>query len=229
MLSEQGQAVLVIFCKRPRLGQGKQRLAQTIGTKKALEIARLLLACALEDAKAWSGLVVLSPSEQSDHDWAASLLADHPNCLVLPQQEGNLGQRINLVDKSLRALGHHNLVFIGTDAPVLDAEFYQQAIESMRQNDVVLSRADDGGVTLMGSNQAWPDLSTLSWSTQSLADELHQTCEKSDRRLSFIRDTYDIDLIEDLKKLQKDLQGDNRITRQNLLKTISVEAGLSYV
>ena len=46
-------SVLVIFCKWPRLNQGKQRLAKTIGAELALEVAKLLLDCAMEDAADW--------------------------------------------------------------------------------------------------------------------------------------------------------------------------------
>ena len=55
MSSSTDLPVLVIFCKRPLPGQGKQRIAATLGKDVAYEIASALLQCALEDARAWLG------------------------------------------------------------------------------------------------------------------------------------------------------------------------------
>ena len=51
---------LVLVCKRPALGIGKQRLAAKVGQELALQIAEALLACALEDVLAWPGSVVIA-------------------------------------------------------------------------------------------------------------------------------------------------------------------------
>ncbi len=48
-------SILVVFCRRPALGVGKQRIAAEMGQEKALEAAKLLFEAALEDARNWSG------------------------------------------------------------------------------------------------------------------------------------------------------------------------------
>ena len=88
---------LVIMCKRPKLHQGKQRLAASIGAEAALEIAELLLSCALEDANSWPGDVVLAVAHEEDLVWAGNLIAD---ARVIYQGLGNLGQRLNVIDQS---------------------------------------------------------------------------------------------------------------------------------
>jgi len=58
----------------------------------------------------------------------------------------------------VRALGHERVLFIGSDAPSLTVSDLLAAHTALDTADVVLAPARDGGVTLMGSRLAWPDL-----------------------------------------------------------------------
>lgn len=95
---------LVLVCKRPKLGFGKQRLAASLGVEMTQRIAEELLNCALEDLRGWAGSVVIAPSSQEDVEWAMSLMRQ-PNVWVQPQMPGNLGQRLNTLDFELRSKG----------------------------------------------------------------------------------------------------------------------------
>lgn len=211
-------ATLVIFCKRPQIYQGKQRLAATIGAKSALRIAEALLDCALEDANAWPGKVVLTISNQEDALWASSLLTRAHDVIV--QNAGNLGQRINSIDNQLRALDHQKLVFIGTDAPMLTENHYKQTINGLCHHDIILSKADDGGVVIMANSQPWPDIADLPWSTEHLGTALTQSCLTKELNLAYITSGYDIDIEQDLSKLNHDLKEDSRHARQSLYHLI---------
>ena len=98
------EATLVLVCKRPGLGMGKQRLAANIGQEAANHVAEALLACALEDARDWAGPVVNCAGAPSDFGWADALLAAvaAEGCIYCPQATGNLGQRLNILDHALR-------------------------------------------------------------------------------------------------------------------------------
>lgn len=210
---------LVIFCKRPLIGQGKQRLAATIGKEPAFELAKRMLDCAIEDANHWQGDVVLAVSSGTDFDWANTLM--QRDYKVIPQPKGNLGQRINQLDITLRSVGHHSLVFIGTDAPILNSDDYQEIVFSLTRHDCAFSPATDGGVTIMANNKPWPDLTHLSWSTPTLGQELSDLCAQHTWSQGFIRETYDIDIEADLLKLKSALENDSRPARQDLFKAIS--------
>ena len=114
-MNPSSSAVLVLFCRRPALGNGKQRLARTLGAARALAIASALLECALEDAAEWPGELVIAPASPEDVPWAEGLLARPAR--VEPQCEGNLGQRLSALDAALRARGCQHVMFIGSDAP----------------------------------------------------------------------------------------------------------------
>ncbi len=207
-------ATLLIFCKQPRLNHGKQRLAANIGAEPAFSIAKALLECAIEDAKAWPGPVVISPSHSDQLLWAQSLL---PTALVVPQPEGNLGDRIKDVDATLRGQGHERIIIMGTDAPVLNQHYLMAAAQQLSEFDVVMSAASDGGVTIMASSHPWPEIADLPWSTERLNEGLYSKCKSAGLKISYVDPSYDIDHEQDLHKLIIDLADDLRPARQRLL------------
>lgn len=207
-------ATLVVFCRRPRPGIGKNRVAADIGADKALRLSECLLDTALEDARQWKGPVVLAPADAEDFAWADALL-DRP-CRIVAQPQGNLGERISAVDRHLRQAGRTHLIFIGSDAPLLDDEFFARAAAALESHDVVLGPADDGGVTLMGARQPWPKLDQLPWSSDRLGRELELACVKKGLSIYSLDRRYDIDRASDLPRLYKDLENDLRPARQQL-------------
>ena len=220
--SNKPEPTLVLLCKRPRLGQGKQRLAATLGTQTALVIAQHLLACALEDLAAWDGVRVISPASAADANWAAEQL---PDATCVAQTSGNLGERILELDNRLRTQGHQRLIYIGSDAPVLGPRLYAETITELASYDSVFSAAEDGGVTIMASNRPWPNaLVDLPWSTESLGAALAGACKLQGQHCSWLAPSYDIDHAKDLQRLQHDLRGDSRPARQRLVGLLTALA-----
>ncbi len=212
---------LVLLCKRPALHHAKQRLAAGIGAESALVFANLMLNCALQDLKNWAGATVITPANPIDAPWAQALVAD--DCLqtlVLGQGHGNLGQRINYLDRQLRALGHQHIIFMGSDAPMLTANDFKQISHALTQNDIALSPALDGGVTLMANRLPWPDLSQLPWSTVHLGSALKRLCNAQQLSVKETSITYDVDHEADLYRLKDSLATDNRSSRISLLRAI---------
>jgi len=207
-------ATLILFCRRPQTGVGKRRLAHDLGDKQTAEISHLMLACAIEDAKAWNGPVIVAPATPEDHEWAASLLPGTAE--VMPQPTGNLGERISAIDDAARSSGHSRLIFIGSDSPTLTPDYYERARAALNDAEVVLGPADDGGVTLMGSSRSWPDLTALPWSSAQLGAELENTCRQAEMSVSRLGTQYDIDQLTDLQRLKGDLAGDLRPARKAL-------------
>jgi rSAM/selenodomain-associated transferase 1 len=216
-------AALVIFCRRPTPGIGKQRLAAEIGSSPAADIAALLLATALEDAAQWPGPVVLSPADAEDAEWATTLL-DRPT-QVLAQAGGNLGERLQAIDRHVRETHSAAVIFIGSDAPVLAERHYSAARSALLHQDVVLAPALDGGVTLMGARCAWPALGGLPWSSDHLHAALRKHCIAEGLGVTELPMTYDVDVAADLRRLGTDLRNDQRPARRNLYRKL---CGLGY-
>ena len=211
-------SILVVFCRRPALGVGKQRIAAEMGQKKALAAATLLLEATLEDARNWSGPIILSPAAPQDRAWATQLLA---GAHVIPQPEGNLGTRIQAVDKQIRALGGNKIIVIGTDSPALTNSELKRAAEALDSSDAVFIPAQDGGVTLLGSSKPWPNLSNLPWETDQLGDALAACCRDQDFRCTSLETGFDIDTRKNLLAALESLSGDPRPSRIELCEWIA--------
>lgn len=215
-------STLVLFCRRPLEGVGKQRIAATAGTAVARELGERLLASALEDAASWPGPVALSPADGADLDWAGTLLTRPAE--VVAQGDGNLGERLHRVDQSLRAQGHEQLLYIGSDAPLLDFVYYARARLALRHADIVLGPAEDGGVTLMGGRVPWPQLADLPWETAALGDALDRRCRSRGLTVHRLETSYDVDEVEILPRLYRDLARDPRPARLALRAWLETSA-----
>jgi len=206
--------ILVVFCRRPAAGCGKQRIAATIGAGPTLELATHLLRTTLEDAATWPGPVVIAPAAQADRDWAAALMSGEQR--VCAQPDGNLGERLNAVDHAIRSTDTEQLIYIGSDAPLLDSDYFEQARAALLTHDVVLGAAEDGGVVLMGARCPWPELAPLPWSGNDLGKQLELLCMQCGLTVKYLPARYDIDFANDLPRLHTDLLADLRPARRAL-------------
>lgn len=207
------EPVLVLVCKRPALGIGKQRLAADIGQEAAADVAEALLACALEDLRVWTGPKVIAPSNPADCAWASSLL---PQAFVQPQANGNLGQRLNRLDQELRNAGMKKLIYIGSDSPQLAEADYAAACAGLLDHDTVFKPAADGGVVLMANRQSWPPLGHLPWSKPRLGSALVACCRKAGYSAAMLIPGFDVDQGVDIDQLAGVLETDSRPARRAL-------------
>ena len=207
-------AALVLFCRRPLRGEGKRRLARTLGDTRAFAVAKALLKCALEDVADWPGPLFLSPARAEDAPWAAQQVSRAVR--VLPQPEGNLGERIAAVDALVRDDGCDRVLFIGSDAPSLRPAHLVAAADALEGSDVVLMPSADGGVTLMGSRVRWPDLAGLPWSEAGLGEALAQLCRGAGLGVALLEGSYDVDEPADCLLAIERLAHDERPARRRL-------------
>lgn len=211
-------STLVIFCRRPAPGVGKQRIAAELGQQSGWEVGELLLATALEDARSWRGSVVLSPATAADNVWASTLLQ---NAHIVAQPNGNLGERIQSVHQHLRDNGSRSIITIGTDAPGLTSRYLDEAAASLTDCDTVIAPARDGGVILLGTRLQWPELSNLPWETPQLGQELIHLCQNAGHRLHIMPVGSDIDTRQDLIDAYTLLATDPRPARRELRNWIA--------
>lgn len=209
---------LVLLCKRPAPGHGKQRLAASLGAERACAVAWALLDCALEDLAQWRGPQVLAPDRAEAGDWAQRL---PPAAQCLQQPPGNLGERLNALDRRLRAAGHRQLIFIGSDAPALGEPHYRAVCAALRSHDAVLLAARDGGVVLLAARRPWPELAALPWSTPRLGAALAAACRAAGYSVGICGESFDIDRAADLACARRELAADPRPARRRLLACLA--------
>ncbi len=212
-------SMLVLFARAPCLGAGKRRIAAELGDQVAHAINQGMYAAAIGDLDRWQGptAVALAGVSHSEFQEESANPDTSKQRLYLAQPEASFGARIKAIETKLRQ--HHNnpLIFIGSDAPELAANAYQQAALTLDAYDVVLAPATDGGVTLLGVRESWPELEQLPWGSSSLCDALAAQCIKAGLAVGFI-DTYsDVDTVDDLFRLRHSLAKDTRPQQAQLL------------
>ncbi len=217
------QPTLILICKRPTLGNGKQRLAAKIGADIAYQIAEALLACVLEDVMTWPGTAIIAPADTKDQKWAENIVKrayaeqNRSHFKVITQTDGNLGQRLNVIDQTLRGNGFNELIYIGSDAPDINPTDFSELSNALLNFDTVLKPTLDGGVSIMASRKPWPDLSDLPWSTSQLGESLSRVCMKNGHSVIKLKQGFDVDEYEDLPYLVSKLSEDQRPARRALV------------
>ena len=214
-----GHPCIVLMFKAPE--RSKRRLAQQIGDFAAAA-ADCLLDCALEDVESWPGPVCFSPAAPVDLEWLTSRLGSQ--ALVVAQSEGNLGQRINHVNRELWSRGHTAQIFIGIDCPGLGPRYLEEAAAALADNDVVLGPALDGGAVLIGAKKRWPALGDLAWSDANLLRELVALCTSLEWKTIITGALADVDTAADLYAAADALSTDQRLSRRALCAWVDTHA-----
>ena len=219
-IAQSRDCALALVFRRPRKGHGKRRLAASLDERTVAELCQLMLNCALEDLRAWSGAVVLAPEFAGDREWARSLPAVRTGgrapAKVLSQGSGNLGRRLERLDRALAGMCARRRIYIGSDAPALGLRHYRRVDAGLATHDMVLARARDGGVTMMATRRDWPPLTGLPWGSPGLARALSAACRKAGRKVLQMPGGFDIDRHADLARLGRALEGDSRLARREL-------------
>jgi glycosyltransferase A (GT-A) superfamily protein (DUF2064 family) len=226
------EVCLAVFCRQPRIGVGKQRLAAAVGAVAAYRIAAALWQCVREDLQEWRGDIVLAVADRSETNWAQGEANDLRRAAaqfaadvdVLEQPSGNLGARLQAIDGTLRARGLQRIVCIGSDAPALSVMRLTEIAGALRHNDVALAPAADGGVVAMASRRAWPQLADLPWSTPLLGQALTDRCSAAGMSVFAAQVSFDVDTADDLPAALAALRGDPRPARRALCAEIRAVA-----
>src|SRR5262249_31251565 len=95
---------------------------------------------------------------------------------LIPQSEGDLGQRLHSFFAQEFERGPAAVVAIGTDSPTLPTSILIQAFDELERAHVVLGPATDGGYYLLGCTRLLPQIfDGVTWGTDAV---LHQTVER---------------------------------------------------
>ena len=210
-----GVPTLVVMCTRPRLGPAKSRPAASSDERTALDLSQALVDCAIEDAEAWAGPVVLALAQPNDLQWAGTVARREWS--IVGQTSGNTGERINAVDQVLRRHGARELVFVGTTAALQPQADYATVCDLLASNDTVVMPAQSGGAALMAARRPWPELATLSWNTRRLSAELAYLCEREGLSVARLERRPIVESLEDLPRIIEADAKDSRPKREALV------------
>jgi rSAM/selenodomain-associated transferase 1 len=200
---------LVILTKAPEPGQSKTRLVPPLTFEEAAELAHVLLIDQLENLANFStAQLFLAYTPPAASSWFQALTPRGGSCFC--QQGDSLGDRMRQAFEHLFARGFQRAILIGADLPALSLAALDDAIASLQTKDceVVLGPSLDGGYYLVGMNKLVADIfDDIEWSRH---DVLARTIEKlnaQNKKYKLLRPWYDIDTIDDLRRLELDFSG----------------------
>lgn len=155
------KADLGVFAKEPVAGRVKTRLCPPLSAAEAAGFYRV---CLEETVATMGGAgfdLVLFYDGADDYFHRA-----FPGLRCIPQGAGDLGERMERALRALLASGSGAAALIGSDTPDLPAALVAEAFTALRQADVVVAPARDGGYVLVGERRHVPELfRDIPWST----------------------------------------------------------------
>ena len=200
---------LVIMAKHPVAGQVKTRLAKSVGDSTAAELATAFLVDLVSRLSTCGHRRVLAtwPPGEAAKTFFTDLAGEHFELWTQPP--GSLGDRLASVASDL--LNHDDrIVVIGSDSPTLPEETIEMAFTALEHADVVLVPADDGGYVLVGQRREVPELfQRIDWGTSRVLEQTRQRLEAAGTSFVELPGWYDIDTLEDLSRLDRELAAAN--------------------
>jgi rSAM/selenodomain-associated transferase 1 len=194
---------IMIFTRFPEPGRTKTRLIPALGEDGACELHRRLT----EHVVAQARTAASSPQTQLEiHHTGGSPEIMHKwlgdDLLYRAQIRGDLGFRMeHAFDKSF-ASGFTSAILIGSDCPDISPEILAKSLELLRDNDLVLGPAHDGGYYLIGLRRPIPRLFRgIDWGSNRVLEQTRLI--SSDLALSHVelKTLSDVDRPEDLGRV----------------------------
>jgi rSAM/selenodomain-associated transferase 1 len=198
-----------VMARAPIPGRCKTRLARSLGDAAAALLQRAmlldtldLLGCRVRLGASMRYVVMAAPED----DGTAVLRALVPaGWEVVAQRGADLGARLangleDLAQKGALAC------LVDSDSPTVHPAALEQ-LSTVEDDDVVIGPAEDGGYYLIGTSRPDPRLfEGIRWSTSGVMDATRQACAALGRRVHELPHGYDVDDVEDLARLDLELQ-----------------------
>jgi rSAM/selenodomain-associated transferase 1 len=205
-------ARLWIAAKAPRPGFVKTRLARSIGDARAAELYAAFLqdlALRFRDARPLGWYVT------PDDSWPEleRLVGDQDGALVLPQGEGDWGERQRRLFADAHRRGEQRTVLIASDSPQLETEVVDEAFRALDAHDVVLGPVTDGGYYLIGMRGDHDVLDGIEMSRETVLAAIVARAEQRGCSVALLDQTFDVDDAADLARLRRLVRGRRDLTR----------------
>ena len=203
---------LAICCKTPMSGLSKTRLSPPLRPDECAAIS----ACFIRDLSATIAEVereggVTGYALYTPRGSEASLLQLLPKgTKLMPQVEGDFGERLLNGAIDLLAIGHSGAILINSDLPTLPKLILRSAADAVLSGDnCVLSRAADGGYTLIGLSKPHARLfADIPWSTSDVFRLTIERAQEIGLPTVEVPGWYDVDDAASLGILEAEFAGE---------------------
>lgn len=184
---------------------GKTRLAPHLSASRLTALRAALLADTLRVLESLPDVTMFFTPDEAEPDIAALCSATTDR---VPQGTGDLGVRMrSALQHLLETRQYDAALIVGSDIPLLSVDHLAEATATLQASGgVVLGPADDGGYYLIGMTQLYAALfEQIAWGTERVLTDTLRAAERSGVETRLVRSAYDVDTIDDLRRLEHDL------------------------
>ena len=190
---------IAVLAKAPVAGFAKTRLIPALGPERAAQLQARLIERAVSTACAAGTGPVTVWATPDDTDPAFQTLGARHDVALARQGDGDLGARMLT---ALEATGGPTLV-IGTDCPAMTPAHLRMAADRLREADVVVCPAEDGGYVLIGMRTPLPTLfAGMPWSSDDVMAETRRRMRRHKLTWQEPVTLWDVDVPADLTRLR---------------------------
>ena len=192
---------IIIFTRFPEPGKTKTRLIPVLGAEGAADLQRRMAEHVLAEAQDLAARreVSLEVCYEGGNEallsrWLGSRFS------YSEQRAGDLGTRMHTAFKEGFLKGNERVLIIGTDCPGLTDKLLETALEDLREHDVVLGPARDGGYYLIGLKRLCPSLfHDIQWGTHDVLAHTLEVVHRNGLSVKLVELMNDVDRPEDLE------------------------------
>ncbi len=193
---------LIIFIKSPVPGQCKTRLIPFLSAENACDFYQQMVLTCINKLKTLSSTdIALYVYPDTSHPFIKSISKQN-HFSVYPQQGDNLGERMyHAMQTSLKT--YQQCVLIGTDCPIMDTIYINKAFNTLKQHDIVIGPAEDGGYVLIGARKISECIfNNIDWGSAAVLQQSLQQMKNTDFSITQLNALWDIDEPADYLRYQ---------------------------
>ena len=182
---------LYIFARRPEISVGKSRLKKKIGkiTGSNLYLNNLLKTLKIFYRDKRFNLKICVFPDNASKFWSKSVF---PKINRVPQGKGDLGEKMwTILSKDRKCK-----IIIGSDIIGIKVKYIIEAWKKLKNNDIVLGPAEDGGFWLIGianKKKLKFIFNNVNWDIDNTLAQLKYNLTKNNISIGYIETLKDID------------------------------------
>lgn len=194
---KKSDSLLLIFTRNPELGKVKSRLAADIGKDKALEIYKFLLD---HTQKVTLPLNIDKQVWYSEEVWENDIWSSQ-NYTKHLQVGKDLGERMQFAFEQGFEKGYKYISIIGSDLYDITSVEIEAATQKLKEHDVVIGPATDGGFYLLGlSVKDYKIFKNKEWGTSSVFKDCMDSVKKL--KTCQLSSKNDVDYLSDIEHVK---------------------------
>lgn len=191
---------LIIYTRYPEAGKTKTRMIPALGAQGAADLQRQMTEHTVNTAKmlqATRNLNLEIHFTGGNQQLMSAWLGQELNYIA--QIEGDLGQKMFHSLERAFGVAQQRVIIIGIDCPELDHQILNQGFDSLKEQDLTLGVAADGGYYLIGLKRPIPQLfHNITWGTAQVLQQTRAIAEQLNLNTAYLPTLADVDRPPDL-------------------------------